>query len=120
MYMYVCRKNKVENKFKVKLQTNILKQATKTLLKSKTITAGCVNEAKGWLKGMRQMPELCAKYRKNWSGKFEFWSGKSQGKVREFCFTQIVDTLSDEQGGCQSKMATLFFASSPEPKGQLI
>ena len=21
------------------------------------------------------------------------WSGKSQGKVREFCFTQIVDTL---------------------------
>ena len=94
MYMYVCRKNKVENKFKVKLQTNILKQATKTLLKSKTITAGCVNEAKGWLKGMRQMPELCAKYRKNWSGKFEFWSGKSQGKVREFCFTQIVDTLN--------------------------
>ena len=92
--MYVCRKNKVENKFKVKLQTNILKQATKTLLKSKTITAGCVNEAKGWLKGMRQMPELCAKYRKNWSGKFEFWSGKSQGKVREFCFTQIVDTLN--------------------------
>ena len=84
----------VENKFKVKLQTNILKQATKTLLKSKTITAGCVNEAKGWLKGMRQMPELCAKYRKNWSGKFEFWSGKSQGKVREFCFTQIVDTLN--------------------------
>ena len=79
MYMYVCRKNKVEIKFKVKLQTNILKQATKTLLKSKTITAGCVNEAKGWLKGMRQMPELCAKYRKNWSGKFEFWSGKSQG-----------------------------------------
>ena len=77
--MYVCRKNKVENKFKVKLQTNILKQATKTLLKSKTITAGCVNEAKGWLKGMRQMPELCAKYRKNWSGKFEFLSGKSQG-----------------------------------------
>ena len=26
--------------------------------------------------------------RENW-----LWSGKSQGKVREFCFTQIVDTL---------------------------
>ena len=23
------------------------------------------------------------------------WSGKSQGKVREFCFTQIVDTLTN-------------------------
>ena len=89
MYMYVCRKNKVENKFKVKLQTNILKQATKTLLKSKTITTGCVNEAKGWLKGMRQMPELCAKYRKFGQGNLSFGQGKVREKSGNFALLKL-------------------------------
>ena len=44
-------------------------------------------------RGGQQISELYVQnenklVRENW-----LWSGKSQGKVREFCFTQTVDTL---------------------------
>ena len=36
------------------------------------------------------------KYHDFWSGSFGYWSGKNQGKVREFYFPKFVETLIKE------------------------